>query len=238
MSIKHTPSNEAQELSYLESTLGFSAAGAAGALGNFQQESGFSPTALQASSGATGIAQWQDGRLSNLESYAASRGLATTSLAAQLGYLTQELRGPYSSVLKAMQTATDPAVAADVWNRQFEISADTSNDRELNAQNIYNEINKGGWAAATANTGAGFLDTLKTAVGLAASDGPSVAYNAAKDGVEDVLGFSGWKGFALKAGAGLAGAVLIVLGLYLAAKPNPDVALSMPGAAAPLAALA
>ena len=69
----------------------------AGIMGNLQQESGLSTTAVNKTSGATGIAQWLGGRLTNLKNYASSVGTAYTNLNTQLEWLWKELNGADST---------------------------------------------------------------------------------------------------------------------------------------------
>lgn len=100
---------------------GLSAAGVAGVLGGLQAESGLNPSARNASSGATGIAQWLGSRLSALEGLAHTMGASSGSLSVQLNFLWQELSSPqYASLLHTLQTTTDPQAAARDWVNLFE----------------------------------------------------------------------------------------------------------------------
>lgn len=118
---------------------GFSKAGIAGALGNFQVESGDNPAAYNAGEGAIGIAQWELGRRTALDSYAQQTGGSETSLNTQLGYMMKELTESYPSVLSGMRTATDPSAAAALWDQVFEGSAGTSRGaREDDAVTYFN----------------------------------------------------------------------------------------------------
>jgi hypothetical protein len=149
-------SYESQIYGYLENTLGFSPAGAAGALGNLQVESGFSPTAYNANEGAIGIGQWEGGRRAALQAYAAAHGGKETDLAMQLGYLGQELRNSYGSVLTYMRSATSPSAAAAEWDANYEVSAGTTRTQRVNdAQTISQQITMG-QLTASASPAAGF----------------------------------------------------------------------------------
>jgi hypothetical protein len=90
-------------------------AGAAGIAGNLQQESSDNP----ASAGG-GLAQWQGSRYAGLVNYARSRGLPATSAEAALGYLTQDLKGPYSGLAQQLRQAQNPAHAADLFSNIYE----------------------------------------------------------------------------------------------------------------------
>lgn len=145
MASSSNASNEAQIYGYLISQ-GFPASDAAGALGNLQVESGFSPTAYNAGEGAIGIAQWEGGRRTALQNYAAAHGGKETDLAMQLGYLGQELKHGYSSVLRTFTTGPveAPAAAAAIWDADFEASAGTTRTQRVNnAQTIYQQITTG-----------------------------------------------------------------------------------------------
>lgn len=62
--------------------------------GNFQQESGFSPTALNPSSQAYGLGQWLGSRYDSLVSYCQSTNQSIDSLQAQLEFFWKEFTGP------------------------------------------------------------------------------------------------------------------------------------------------
>lgn len=136
----------AQQLAaYLEQNLGISQAGAAGFLGNTQQESGFNPAIVGVEASglhAQGLQQWEGGRGVNgtLGALAQKMGLPVSSLAVQEQQINNELTQSYPSVLAYLRTATDPAAAANIVNRQYENSGDYSNARENNATSIYQQL--------------------------------------------------------------------------------------------------
>lgn len=124
-------------LAYLKGPLGLSSAQAAGVAGNLQVESGFNPSAYNAAEGAIGIAQWEGGRRTNLERYAASTGGSVTDLGTQLSFLGSELNGPESGALQRLRATSDPATAAAVFDQYYERSAGTSRSKRVaNAQAI------------------------------------------------------------------------------------------------------
>lgn len=103
---------------------GFTAAQAAGIIGNFMQESRMDPTVISSfvGEGSIGIAQWNPAtnRYKKLKDFADARNLSYTSLYAQLLYTKYELETiPYlgMSQLRAAQTA---AQAAEVFCNKFE----------------------------------------------------------------------------------------------------------------------
>jgi len=89
--------------------------GAAGIAGNLQQESSDNP-----GSAGGGLAQWQGPRYSGLIKYAQSRNLPTSSAQAALGYLAQDLKGPYSGLAQQLRSAKDPAHAATLFSQIYE----------------------------------------------------------------------------------------------------------------------
>ena len=78
---------------YALKNLGYSDESICGAMGNIKAESGFSPTALNSSSGAYGLAQWLGGRLSSLKTYAKSKGVTEEDDITQIEFLVAELTG-------------------------------------------------------------------------------------------------------------------------------------------------
>ena len=63
----------------------------AGIVGNLSVESGFSPTAYNAGEGAIGLAQWEGGRRTALQQWAAAHGGTETDLQMQLSFLWHEM---------------------------------------------------------------------------------------------------------------------------------------------------
>lgn len=89
--------------------------GAAGIAGNLMQESSDRPGAP-----GGGLAQWQGSRYGGLVKYAQTRGLPATSAQAALGYLAQDLKGPYSSLTAQLRQAKDPGSAATLFSNIYE----------------------------------------------------------------------------------------------------------------------
>lgn len=122
---------QSQVAKFLINNLHLSPAGAAAVLGNIQNESSFSTTVLGDSGTSQGLVQWHAGRLDALKAYARLVGGQPTDLNVQLGYLRQELTGPYSGVLHQLQTANDPAAAAAMFDRDFEGSSGASTGQRM-----------------------------------------------------------------------------------------------------------
>jgi len=128
---------------YLKS-LGFTDAGAAATIGNWQVESGLRIDAYNPGENAHGLAQWEGGRWTNLQAYASTRKLNPISWPAELGYFQQEIANDYKGTYAAMRTATDPKQAAAYFDQNFEGSSGAARtQRENNAQAIYDEIQAG-----------------------------------------------------------------------------------------------
>ena len=113
---------------YLVNDLEMNREGAAGVMGNIEQESRFDTNAYNANDNdgrpSGGLVQWHAGRFNNLKNYAAGIGRDWTDVQSQVGYLGQELNGPYGHVYDRMKNASSVDAAVDTWVRQFEIPAD------------------------------------------------------------------------------------------------------------------
>ncbi len=71
---------------------GYSKEAAAGAMGNIYAESGFDPAVIEGGNGiGFGLCQWSFGRRTQLESYAASKGVSPSDLDTQIEFLIGEL---------------------------------------------------------------------------------------------------------------------------------------------------
>jgi hypothetical protein len=110
---------------------GFTQAGVAGIMGNLQQESRFSTTIKNPSSGATGLCQWLGGRLTGLKSFAKEQGQPWDSIELQLEWLWKELNGGdsttksildkrFGGIDKALKNATDVRSAVIAFEQSFE----------------------------------------------------------------------------------------------------------------------
>jgi hypothetical protein len=97
---------------------GMSPAQAAGFVGVFQKESGFSTTVgNRRGSGATGLAQWLGGRLVALKNKP-----NWTSLLTQLNFVWEELTGSERGALGPIKRTRTPEQAAAVIDRLYERS--------------------------------------------------------------------------------------------------------------------
>lgn len=100
---------------------GWNSAAIAGVLGNFQQESGLSPTLEEEGNHVGyGLGQWSYERRTRLENYAKEQGKPVSDLYLQLDFLCSE-PGEKNFVAKYSKTNwSDPASAAIEWGTHWE----------------------------------------------------------------------------------------------------------------------
>lgn len=148
---------------------------AAGIMGNFQAESSFDPSAVEATSRADkghGLAQWTFGRWDALEAFAADQGKPWNTVDVQLDYLKKELEGAEKAVLSDSEFASsnDPGVTALRWRIVFE-RADPNLSHDDRRQSAAIAVYKmfGGEAASTCTPGGGGVpgDIVRTALNFA-----------------------------------------------------------------------
>ena len=124
--------NAAQAVaSDLEQRYGLTPTQAAGVLGNMQQESSMECNVNQGgrtgepnrdcSGGAGyGLAQWDGSRKQGEIDYAKEHGLDPGSLQANIGFMNQELDGPYSKTIRDIKQTSTTDQAARVWEQDYE----------------------------------------------------------------------------------------------------------------------
>ncbi len=114
---------------------------ASGILGNMQTESSFNTLAYNRGEGAIGLAQWEGGRRTNLEHFAASEGKPVTDWHVQIDFMMKELNGPESGAFARLQQAQTPQQAAAVFDQYYERSSGAARGQRMaNADNIYNKV--------------------------------------------------------------------------------------------------
>ncbi|WP_242538914.1 phage tail tip lysozyme [Trinickia acidisoli] len=147
----NSSSNTAQAVtSDLEQRYGLTATQAAGALGNLQQESGLQCNVNQGgSTGAPsncggadgyGLAQWGGDRKEGEIAYAQKHNLDPGSQQANIGFMNQELDGPYSKTITDLKKTNNVNAATQVWDTDYE-QAGTPNmaNRDQYAENFLSE---------------------------------------------------------------------------------------------------
>jgi len=128
----------AQEIyQYLISKYHLTPAQAAGVVGNMQVESSLNTGAFNSAEGAYGLCQWEGGRLTSLQQYAASQNKSTGDYKVQVDFMMKELQGSESGAYSQLKSATTPSGAAAAFDQYYERSAGTSrNQRMADAENI------------------------------------------------------------------------------------------------------
>lgn len=150
---------------------GCSPAAAAGIVANAQLESTFS-TSVVNSIGASGLFQWLGDRLTNLKSYAKSRGTSWTDLDTQLNFMWNELSGgesttaallnKYCGGLNGFKNLTDAYKAGYYFGKCFERGGGNEK-RGSTAQTWYDKL-KGTSDTTYTSTNANGTTTTQTTV--------------------------------------------------------------------------
>jgi hypothetical protein len=139
----------------------FNAVQAAGALGNFQQESTMNPAAVEPNGAGHGLAQWSFDRWAKLQSLASSEGKEWSDIAVQLKMIQNELNdesgysGEGSRLLAASEfaTVTDPAKASYIFQLSYERAGDPMQaNRNSAAQAYYTQFKDKAPSSTAAST--------------------------------------------------------------------------------------
>lgn len=169
---------------------GFTTAGIASILGNWQVESGFNPLAYNANEGAIGEAQWEGGRRRNLDTFASQTGGSETNLLTQLQYAYHEMQTSYPNVLNELRTVQDPAEGAAYFDQYYEVSSGSSRSQRI--ADAINYFHNGLTSTdATSNIGSGSAgsdtssSTITNANGTVAT--PVFSLNDLKNGAVGFL---------------------------------------------------
>lgn len=126
---------------YLTDHHKLSPAVASGILGNMMTESNFKTNAYNAGEGAIGLCQWEGGRRTNLERFAAAEGKPVTDWHVQVDFMMKELKGSESNAFAKLQTAQTPAEAAALFDKYFERSSGHARGQRMaNAENIHRTV--------------------------------------------------------------------------------------------------
>lgn len=118
--------NAKQVFNYLTNDMGFSGAGAAGALAVAMRESSMDPTATNAGGGVAGIFQWSgfsntvNGSRITQEGSIKAGDTSTLTMENEIKLLGFELNGGYHKAKVTVGNASDPTQAAKDWSVLFE----------------------------------------------------------------------------------------------------------------------
>lgn len=133
------PPNASAAFAYFTSH-NFTAAQAAGILGNFWYESGINPTTRN-SIGAYGIAQWLGSRYVSMKNWVTGEGKSYKSLEGQEDYVIHELNTTEGAAKTDLLKQTDAKKAAFSWYTYYERPNDgTYPDRETDAEKIFAKL--------------------------------------------------------------------------------------------------
>lgn len=114
---------------------GFSAAAAAGIMGNMYAESGFIVNVEEYSGGGGyGLCQWTGARRTNLINWCNSNGYDYTTLEGQLNFMLYEISARGMDYYKDIQSVEE---ATMVWLDKFEVAGIRVEGKRLNAANKY-----------------------------------------------------------------------------------------------------
>lgn len=164
---------------------GLPGAAIAAILGNMQTESSFSTSALNGQEGAIGLIQWEGGRRSALQQFAASQGKSETDLNTQLNFLWHELTTSYVGVLNQMKSAHDPGQAAAIWDAQYEVSSGSSRQQRINNALAFAKNGLSGVGIAQSSGGGGGGGG---AVGTAVANSVALTPQQQKDALQSGAG--------------------------------------------------
>lgn len=124
---------------------GFTSESACALLGVWQLESNLNTKSVNASSGATGLAQWLGPRLTNLQSFAKSKGKEMHDISLQVEFALKEFNDPYYAESKKAMKSKDISGAVKTFVLNYEgLSCDPSQQhldrRTAYAQNWYGKF--------------------------------------------------------------------------------------------------
>jgi Phage tail lysozyme len=99
---------------------GFTDEQAAAWVGNFTQESGLNPAAIQPNGEGHGLAQWGGGRFAALQNFAAQHKKPWTDRGLQLAFVMYELGGPEASAMRAIKASKTVEQATNAIGTSYE----------------------------------------------------------------------------------------------------------------------
>ena len=148
-----TSERELQAMDYLVNELGYSPVEAAGIVGNLLHESTMNPNELNENdagpgSDSFGLAQWNEGRLRELQAYARRTGSSVGDFNTQLEFIQLELNSTEARARRRLESATTPSEAALAFTyferfQGYEQGASGAETRErmADAERIFNAWN-------------------------------------------------------------------------------------------------
>jgi len=169
---------------------------AAAVMGNMYAESSFNSGAKESNGIGYGLVQWSFGRRTNLEAFAASKGVPASDIPMQIQFLLNEYNSSYKSRLAGtpFETATDVSLATDSWMKIFEapLYAPANDPAALNSKRIPAAIKVYGFYKDLVAVGVPAGSTSTTAGGASVSTASCSSVNGAVAGsiVDTALGLA------------------------------------------------
>lgn len=163
---------------YLESQ-GIAPNGAAGIVGNLQQESGLNPKEA-----GGGLAQWNPGWYATMVSWVSGRGMNPASAAGQLTYLVHDLQSSYQKLLAELNSATSPEEAATMFETTYELCSGVVGYMQVLPNSLCNDPARRSYALAALKASGGVSLPVNTGqcVGLGGEAGdPIPGFSPSRD---------------------------------------------------------
>lgn len=154
----------------------FNAVQAAGALGNFQQESTMNPAAVEPNGAGHGLAQWSFDRWTKLQALAQAEGKEWSDLSLQLKMIQNELNDidsdEGSRLLRVSEftTVTDPARASYLFQLSYERAGTPAQANRDSAALSYYEQFKDKVPSTSGSTSSSSTNACAPAAGSASGD--------------------------------------------------------------------
>lgn len=166
----------AQVIAQVLQQAGASKAGAAGIIGNFQQESSLNP-----SSAGGLLGQWQGPRMTALQQFAQQQGKPVTDPVVQTQFAVHELQTQYPQLWSMLRTTGNPQQAALAVSQQYERPGNPQNqNRESYAAQAFSQLSGGKtMAAGAAPSPAGLAPTAAGSQTVTTHGFDQAGFNAA-----------------------------------------------------------
>jgi hypothetical protein len=181
----------AQQIFNFFRAAGFTNEQAAAWVGNFVQESGLDPSAVQPGGPGRGLAQWGDSRFVALQQFAAARGKPWQDFKTQLDFVLHELRGPESAALASIKGAKTLQEAVDAIGLQYERFG-IAGDRYGPAQTAFEQFARraGGGFVGSYDKGGELPGPLGRALPIIAHAGEWILNKAQQSKLAQIAGMS------------------------------------------------
>lgn len=176
---------------FLTKKMGFSGAGAAGAVGNAFAESGFNPKAKNPGGNVTGIFQWSSGGINGDRLHQGNfiKSDDDLTMENELKLTKYELDGSLASVKKSVGHATNPTDAAMDWVNNYERAPGQNEEgRKAAAVTAYKLFNGSSIKANDSLLGSGASDAANAG---ASSDSSSSSDNSSACSGQESSGKAG-----------------------------------------------